>query len=166
MANLRLLRSKGNIRRILILAGFFIVAYATHKIFSSFEQEILSATSLLIIFSILLLYEYTSLFRRDLLKIDYFINIFFIVFFTILLFATIYSEGISGGGNYFIENGKIANLTFSDSVYFSVVTLTTVGYGDIVPVGVFRYFAIVEIFMGLIYIGTMVYILTKHLDKG
>ncbi|MBI2523380.1 two pore domain potassium channel family protein [Candidatus Woesearchaeota archaeon] len=165
MVNLSHLHSKENIRRILILTLFFVVAYTAHRIFSNFEQEIISAAFILLVFSGVLTYEYKSLFKKNLPKIEYFVNIFYIVFFTVLLFATIYSEGIASGENYFIENDKIADLSFSDAVYFSIITLTTVGYGDIVPVGVFRYFVMVEIFMGLIYIGTLIYILTKHLDR-
>jgi len=149
----------------MVLMVFFIFAYLTHMLLSNFEQQVISAALILIVFSGVLTYEYRSLFKRNLTKAEYFFTISFIVFFTILLFATIYSFGISSGRSYFIENGQKSDLTPSDAIYFSVITLTTVGYGDIVPVGVFRYFVTVEIFMGLIYIGTLVYILTKHLDK-
>lgn len=165
MINWLKLHSRENFRRITVLTVFFIFAYFTHKLLSNFEQELISAIFILTVFSGVLIYEYKSLFRKNLPKAEYFFTIFFIVFFTVLLFATIYSYGISAGNSYFIENGKKVDLSFSDSIYFSVVTLTTVGYGDIVPIGLFRFFVIVEIFMGLIYVGTLVYILTKHMDK-
>nr|MDD3720066.1 ion channel [Candidatus Gracilibacteria bacterium] len=92
---------------------------------------------------------------------------FFIIFFTIMMYSTIYAGEIHGGGSYFIENGKkILDLPYFDAMYFSISTLTTVGYGDIAPVGIFRLFASIEIFTGLIYTGTMVYIFTNHLDKN
>jgi potassium channel LctB len=156
---------KGRLRRIFIMVVFFILAFATHQLLSNYKQQILSAVFLLIVFSGVLFYEYKSLFTKNQQTIEYFITIFFIVFFTVLLFATIYDQEIEDSGNYFIENGKITDLTFPDAIYFSVTTLTTVGYGDIVPVGIFRVFAVIEIFMGLIYIGTMVNILTKHMNK-
>lgn len=38
---------------------------------------------------------------------------------------------------------------FLECVYFSVVTMTTTGYGDVLPKGVGRAIACVEIFSGL-----------------
>jgi len=52
------------------------------------------------------------------------------VFFTIVTIIFIYSGFI-----YYAESGQ-ANpsvVTFADSVYFTIVTLTTVGFGDITP---------------------------------
>jgi potassium channel LctB len=159
------LHSKDNYRRILVLVIFFAAAFIVHKIFVSFSQEIISAAVLLLVFSGVLIYEYQSLFRKNLPKIDYFVNIFFIVLFTVLLFATIYDQGVISSQDYFIENSKITSLSFSDATYFSITTLATVGYGDIVPVGVFRYFVIIEIALGMVYISTMAYILTKHMGR-
>lgn len=42
--------------------------------------------------------------------------------------------------------------TFADAVYFSVITYTTVGYGDIVPVGLGRMLAGIEALIGLVLI--------------
>jgi hypothetical protein len=45
----------------------------------------------------------------------------------------------------------------ADVVYFSFVTLTTLGYGDIVPVGAFlRSMAVLEALMGQLYIATLI----------
>jgi len=42
-------------------------------------------------------------------------------------------------------------LSFSDTIYFSVITLSTVGYGDITPVGpLVRALATVEVVAGLL----------------
>lgn len=166
MLSIMKLRSRTNFRRISLLVLFIVVSYFFHNLLADFDEEILSAILIIIVFSGLLMYEYSSLFKEDLEKKEYFLNIFFIVFFTIIMFATIYSEPISGNNHYFIENGNIVELTYPDAMYFSAITLTTVGYGDIVPIGIFRLFVIIEIFMGIIYTGTMVYIFTKHLGNN
>lgn len=48
-------------------------------------------------------------------------------------------------------SGKAAS--FSECIYFSVVTITTLGYGDVTPVGFTRLLASVEAIFGLIYVG-------------
>jgi len=45
---------------------------------------------------------------------------------------------------------------FLAMIYFSFITLTSTGYGDIVPLGILRLFAILEIFFGLIVFGFLV----------
>ena len=60
------------------------------------------------------------------------------------------------------ENGKLIGSAMMtpgtpsevESLYFSAVTFFTLGYGDIVPVGTFRYLAIFEVFLGVILMGT------------
>lgn len=81
------------------------------------------------------------------------------------MFAVIYSEPIENSNDYFMEFGEPHNLTFPDAFYFSTTTITTLGYGDIVPVGIFRYFVIIEVFMGLVYTGSMIYFIVKAFEK-
>jgi hypothetical protein len=50
--------------------------------------------------------------------------------------------------------------------YFSVTTLATVGYGDIVPVSaIARTIAVVEIFVGLLYVILVFSVVATHLQK-
>ncbi|CAK0757132.1 Potassium channel domain-containing protein [Azospirillaceae bacterium] len=70
----------------------------------------------------------------------------------VILFAGLYSiiERFSRGPD-FIVGGIARPLTFAESLYFSVVTLSTVGYGDIQPhSGLARFTAAVEIVMGVL----------------
>ena len=54
----------------------------------------------------------------------------------VIVFASVYSvaDAISGVGLFAGSDGPI-RLSFSDALHFSVATLSTVGYGDIRPVG-------------------------------
>jgi voltage-gated potassium channel Kch len=47
-----------------------------------------------------------------------------------------------------INNNQI--LDFEEAIYFSTITITTVGYGDITPIGINRIFAALEAFLGMI----------------
>lgn len=54
-------------------------------------------------------------------------------------------------GLHFQYNGEWQKLTFSDSLYFSIITLSTVGYGDIEPVSnLVRVLVSVEIIFGVL----------------
>jgi hypothetical protein len=51
-----------------------------------------------------------------------------------------------------------------DELYFSFVTLTTVGYGDLSPApGVARAFAVAEMLVGQIYLVTIVSLIVSNL---
>lgn len=70
----------------------------------------------------------------------------------VVLFASIYSvlDRLGGGLNFRIE-GIARAISFPECLYFSVVTLSTVGYGDIVPVSsTVRLLAAVEIVCGIL----------------
>jgi len=54
--------------------------------------------------------------------------------FTVLVFAALYA-GIDSVTDYdhFLIGGHVREITFPEALYYSLVTLATVGYGDIVP---------------------------------
>ncbi|WP_419904473.1 potassium channel family protein [Kiloniella sp.] len=49
------------------------------------------------------------------------------------LSETIHINRLLGGRHLFLLNKAEKSLSFSESLYFSIITLSTVGYGDIVP---------------------------------
>jgi voltage-gated potassium channel len=73
---------------------------------------------------------------------------------------------VSAGMIFYAENnlpGSQIN-TFFDAVYFSIVTLTTVGYGDITPVSTYgRFITILIIVSGIVLIPWQIKDLFQHL---
>jgi voltage-gated potassium channel len=78
----------------------------------------------------------------------------FLTFYSLLviLFAALYSvlDHAIGGANFRID-GVARAITFPESLYFSLMTLSTVGYGDIAPASsVIRLVAAAEIVSGIL----------------
>lgn len=60
-------------------------------------------------------------------------------------------------GPYDLTHLDKTNATFTSLIYFSVVTITTLGYGDITPIStVARSAAIIEVLFGVFYLGTII----------
>lgn len=76
--------------------------------------------------------------------ISYFLLIILIFSFFYILIGL-----VDGSGVYFKE----AKIKCIDSVYFSFVTITTLGYGEMTPVGYARAISSLQAVVGLIYAG-------------
>ncbi|NVD06014.1 potassium transporter Kef [Vibrio sp. JPW-9-11-11] len=66
-------------------------------------------------------------------------------------------EGVTGWQFYVLE--------FFNSLYFSVVTFTTLGYGDISPVGIARFIAACEAFLGSFTMALFVVVFVKKMTR-
>jgi len=67
-------------------------------------------------------------------------------FGVVSFFALVYKAFYAFGGTDFI---CLSNNTEFNSLYFSMITFTTIGYGDFAPLGIVRYVAGVEGILGL-----------------
>lgn len=79
-----------------------------------------------------------------------------------IIFAIIF---VSSGMIFYAESGKPgSNITsFFDAVYFSIITLSTVGYGDITPVTSYgRFITLLIVISGIIFIPWEVRQLIRH----
>jgi potassium channel LctB len=157
---------KGLAMRLAILLSLILAASVFHRIFSSFNQEITGAVIFIAIFSFGVMYYYFRLFQsKSSYRFESIVSVFFVLLLTIVMYSIIYAETIENSQNYFIEGEKqMTSLAFPDAFYFSVTTITTLGYGDITPVGVFRYIAVIEVLMGWIYSGSLVYFIVREAE--
>ncbi|MFZ3590992.1 ion channel [Bacillus sp. DJP31] len=103
--------------------------------------------------------SFVQLFKRNGLRHNYisFENIafLFLLYVNVLVgFGLVYAIFEMKGSSILVENGIALSGGFLDvfasTLYFSAITLLSVGYGDITPIGVGRSFAILEALIGYI----------------
>ncbi len=86
----------------------------------------------------------------------------------------IFSIGYFIISKYYPEHGIIVpssdstyvNVNLLDSIYFSVITETTTGYGDIRPVGFSRLLVCIQVFSGLVIAGILIAKITSSYGKA
>ncbi len=79
-----------------------------------------------------------------------FFHIFLVWMSVIIIFGLLYFTAQSNT-SYLLHNVKETKVNnVMDSIYFSFITATSTGFGDIVPVGIFKIVAIIEIVFGLL----------------
>ncbi len=88
----------------------------------------------------------------------------------ILLFSFLFFfSGISYLGNtisFSIDNSLSENINvFFNSLYFSIVTFTTLGYGDITPVGISKVFTSIEALLGGFILALFVVVFVKKMTR-
>lgn len=93
------------------------------------------------------------------------ISMIIILFFSFLFFLL----GINFSGNivsFSINNSFFENINiFLNSLYFSVVTFTTLGYGDITPIGISKLFAAIEALLGGFILALFVVVFVKKMTR-
>ncbi|SER58860.1 potassium channel LctB [Gracilibacillus ureilyticus] len=117
----------------------------------------IAVISILLISFLLIASLYAFIFGKVHKKSYFSYEIFYtllVVYFTVLTsFACLYFV-LSFQGVLLLDDGKLHRLppleTLAHSFYFSGVTLMTVGYGDITPIGWGRLLALIESLIGYI----------------
>ena len=76
---------------------------------------------------------------------------------TILLFSLVYwtlsNYGENGINNLCDESSQVS---YFDALYFSIVTVSTLGYGDLHPLGISRIFSSIEVLIGIVFGGIII----------
>ena len=77
------------------------------------------------------------------------------LFLFLVAYFVFHSWVISFFGNYTVGQSKESSITFWDAMYFNLVTVTTIGYGDIVPIWreyfIFYWLSLLPIIVGAHY---------------
>ena len=92
-------------------------------------------------------------------------QLFLVWLLMILLCGFGYWIGAIGGEHGLMEGGSPVGMDFrgfADAIYFSFVTATSVGYGDVVPVGFARPIAVVEAITALLIFGAVISKFVSH----
>ena len=101
------------------------------------------------------------LFMKNKKSISIFLfDMLWVIIYTLLAFASIYTFPMTDT-NFFVVDNTQKSLTFSEAFYFSAVTFTTLGYGDILPHGIFRWYAITEVMLGMFLFGLVITIIAR-----
>ena len=79
---------------------------------------------------------------------------------TLLAFAMLYDVGSTRGWGLKAIEGSIPG--FGNCLYFSIVTFTSLGYGDLSPVGFGKALACMEVIVGLSFFGVGVAKLSSY----
>ena len=80
-----------------------------------------------------------------------FLNIFLIWAIVIVMFGLAYHFLTKGTSYLYQSLGDKTTLSVFDTIYFSFITATTTGFGDIIPFGGFRILALIEVICGYFY---------------
>ncbi len=87
-----------------------------------------------------------------------------ILFSVVFSFTGIYYEDKIQAISF--DNSLTQNLlVFANSLYFSVVTFTTLGYGDILPIGITKLFAAIEAILGGFILAIFVIVFVKKMTR-
>lgn len=139
-------------------------------LFGGFELELASAASTVIWIGLVIAIVVSELFRRNEVTTNAIMGAIVTYLLIAIAFAYLYEilERIQPGSFSGIPEGVSSDQLGDALIYFSLVSLTTLGYGDIVPVsGLARPVAALEGAVGTLYIAVMIArLVALHVTSG
>ncbi|MCI5195521.1 MAG: hypothetical protein D3919_04685 [Candidatus Electrothrix sp. AW5] len=144
---------------LLFVPASFLIYSVTAILFSydSLEEWILVLGVISDFFIILVVLRYA--FFTNFFKITLFMY-FTSIFYVILSFSFLYSVV----GVYEMD-GHLA-YDYWSNIYFSTITWTALGYGDMYPSVESRKYVMLEVFVGYIHMSLLVSLVLKYLERG
>ncbi|MCM3598479.1 potassium channel family protein [Metabacillus idriensis] len=108
--------------------------------------------------------------ERNFLSIDTLLIVIFLYLSILIGFSMIFLILDSGGFEVLVDNGVIMEGSYLERLhtclYFSAVTLFSLGYGDVIPIGFGRLLAVLEALIGYVLPAVFVARTVWGLDKG
>lgn len=82
----------------------------------------------------------------------------YIAFFAgvVIVFGLLYRYLTPQGDGIGQNSTPLSDVTFLESIYFSIVTISSLGYGDMHPMGISKLLICIEVLLGLAMIGIMI----------
>lgn len=113
---------------------------------------IVTLGALLFIFVNLIYFLKDKHFKYSYFSTALFYKLFFVLFGIMIAFAVLYYALSFDNPMLRVSSpgGKPVEHTFSNYLYYSGVTILSVGYGDYIPTGYLRFFALLEAAIGLL----------------
>lgn len=143
-----------------------IIGSIGHKILTSYHQHAIGSILFILVIIAGMFTYYQKLFHeKSISNIEFIISMMFIFITIISMFAMIYSSASFNEKDGFMYLGNKVDLAFTDALYYSTITITTLGYGDIVPLGVYRFYAMTEVVIGWIFLGIIVFYITQIMQR-
>lgn len=138
---------------------FMLICGLLALVFAAFKLPELSALSLVglyyfAVFHIAHVVGESRGWYRDVLP-----TFFGILAITILSFAiTYYRYGL-------LQNGQVVDISFLESIYFSITTWTTLGYGDFAPTPRIRHITSIEAILGYMGLGLWISLISNFIKN-
>ena len=148
----------------LILIVIFAIVYEIFSYLGLFKMDLSQPLYKLLVFCfwiILLLESFRSFAISKETNVDSFIK-YILYFVGIIIFcARTYSDG-----NLITDGSANFDPDIFDGLYFSIVTWTTLGYGDLYPVGLGKFIAAIEALSGYIFTALLVVMIIKYFNEN
>ena len=141
-----ILSKKGAVFEDYISLGLIIIFWIIHFIWGEeFNPFFTIIIATLFLYSIELIPRVKSITASKSI-VGFLLNYFFFIFILIIIFGGFYFSHSSE----FNLNGNPTNISFFDSLYYSIMTFTTVGYGDITPLGINKLISSIQALLGMV----------------